>query len=73
MAKYDDGSSRERNRPSEGFASKWRKENSRAEEEVTDWVNSTDGQIVLGLIGIIFLIGLGWNVVIEPLWRAVFG
>lgn len=72
MAKNDDGP-RERNKPSDGFSAKWFKDRSREEEEVSDWINSVDGQIVLGVLGIIVLIALAWNVVLGPIFGAIFG
>lgn len=63
---------RERKKPSEGFGAKWRDSRSREEEELNDWINSPDGQIVLGLLGIAFLIGVAWFVLVEPFFRWIF-
>lgn len=74
MAKRtEDQGPRERLKPSEGFASRFLSTKSPRDEAVEDWLVSTNGQIVLGLLGFVVIAAIVWQVILEPLFSAVFG
>lgn len=73
MARYTDEPTRERRKPSEGFASRWLTQKSREDEEISDWIQSTDGQIVLGLLGIVLLVAFVWKAFLGPLLSPLLG